>query len=376
MNTCRLRTTNRERALITHLRRSTVALVASVAVLAASKTYGQQFTIDVGNNITLLFFGQGQTVAGYTQHTTGTQNWTQEQVAAVVRSAQMWDNIIENTSARRVTIAILWDSTLDEDTNGSTGNITTTFNNTLVTNAELVWRHNQNIPPATGADARIAMNPDRDWVFGVARPDADEQDFASTVVHEIGHALGFITNAHADANGNYDGFNDPLTSFDQHLEDIHGHTPQPGVNAADPNQMVGTGSPGTVFWTGPEGNNRFGGQIPIATFDDWEPGSSLRHTLLPETLMHHSRGTGTMSRALLPHEVGMLMDLGWAVNNDYLNSYAGAGTQTIKPTPSMAHTLRIYTQETRCFSMATTIPSHSRLMAPLQSPVTSAMASA
>lgn len=350
MNTLRLPPIKSVLDVIGRLHRRIAATAYFLAILTASKVYGQQVTVDVGNNITLQFFGQGDTVAGYATNNTGTQNWTNDQIDAVVRSAQMWDNVIDNAAGRRVTIAVLWDDTLDSHVNGvnssqPTGQI---IAGNHVTFAELVWRHGQNDAPAAGADTRIAMNPDRNWVFGVARPDVHEHDFASTIAHEIGHGLGFSARASTDTsdpdNPQFDGFLNPLNAYTRLLRDNSNNTPIEGQDAAFPNQMVGTGPSGsTVFWTGTRGNDLFGSDIPIATFNDWRPSSSLSHTFLPETIMHRSRGTGTMSRALLPHEIGMLEDMGWAVSANYLDSYADYWyTDNQNHTFNGTHTSNIY----------------------------------
>ena len=158
-----------------------------------------------------------------------------------------------------------------------------------------------------------------DWYFGTdGNTPAGEYDFASVVLHEIGHGLGFAGTGSVDGAG-IGSLNVPPTIYDLFVENL-------GVNVtgyANPSLVLGNvlqGS-GNLVWEGANGMAGNGGQKP-ELFDPaaWNGGSSYSH--FDETYFpaghNNSLMTPTLSGAEAIHHpgesgLGLLQDLGWSV---------------------------------------------------------------
>ncbi len=162
-----------------------------------------------------------------------------------------------------------------------------------------------------------------------------EFDFFSTAVHELLHALGFVSDI--AENGN-DGFNTPpgtpgtWAPFDQFLSDFSG-TP-----IIDPTTFIldqtrwdttrlsndGNGVPGCgagILFNGPNAVAANGGQpVQIYSPSTWEPGSSGSHLddncyTVPGNvstfMMEAQTIDGLGVRTISPLEIGLLRDIGY-----------------------------------------------------------------
>lgn len=156
------------------------------------------------------------------------------------------------------------------------------------------------------ADALISYNWAQPWALGNT-VSGSQYDFKAVAIHELLHAVGFLTGAdNSPGNVNW-------TIFDRYLRTAGG-TP-----VIDPNTYAVisgyegnfTGSGGGLYFTGPNA-----GSVQLYTPGTWSSGSSLSH-VNPQGgfVMNPFYGTGSGPRVLSATEVGILRDLGYTVNN-------------------------------------------------------------
>lgn len=257
-------------------------------------------------------------------YVTGGQNWTSEQMADVGAAIGAWTSNIDDVPARQVSMHLFWTEMDGSGTNvlgGSTsyriGNGTTQWNF-----GEYVWR--EGIDPGTtsyGFDTVIQYDITAagvSWNFGSGSPGSGEIDFRSVITHEIGHSLGWSSTydysfddwgwMYTDTYGDYYG----LTEWDKNLVDSSGNRPNNG----------GRGTPGNfneadnpVYFDGANAVGYYGDNVPIYAPSPYQPGSSLSHldeTLLSDSLMSPSFGTGQMIREVSELEWAIMEDLGWS----------------------------------------------------------------
>ena len=180
-----------------------------------------------------------------------------------------------------------------------------------------------------GADADsemfVAYSREFDWYFGTDGNTPEGQvDFASVVLHEICHGLGFTGRGAVDMNGTgYLGF---LSSegkivpgvYDAYAKNGQGQSlfslPNPSTEMG--NQLQGE----DVFFDGPNANAANGGTPPeLFAPPVWMPGSSYSH--LDESfngtinaLMTFALNAGESNHNPGPVAMGILKDLGWNYN--------------------------------------------------------------
>lgn len=163
---------------------------------------------------------------------------------------------------------------------------------------------------------------------------ADQIDFESVVLHELGHGLGFagfMTDSGGSGSyqvtGRYDAFTyDAATAGSRLTTYTAPNTPSAPLGG------VLTG--GSVYWGGAAGMASAGGVRPrLFAPTDWMPGSSYSH--LDESTYPFEDANALMTYAIAPGEavhspgpivIGMFNDMGW---RDHL---AGAVTTPDEPT--------------------------------------------
>ena len=159
-------------------------------------------------------------------------------------------------------------------------------------------------------DTVITANFAERWAFGGQVP-GDRYDFTTVAMHELTHALGFLS-----------GMADPATDrnwtdYDRFLRAADGQAVIDDAGFAFKPQYIAnlTGGNGGLFFGGPNAVAAFGGPVPLFTPDPWATSSrSVSHVnALPGYLMNPFYGYGPGVRALSPVEVAMLRDLGYRV---------------------------------------------------------------
>ena len=166
------------------------------------------------------------------------------------------------------------------------------------------------------ADGVIDVNFGNAWSYSDT-VGSNENDFVSTMMHEIMHAYGFLS--YIDDVGYNDGRRWPV--FDRAVSDQNGtsviNDRYRFINAFNPNV---TGGNGGLYFSGTNAVAAYGGLVPIYTPDPWESGSSGSHvddytfTGSDTMLMNAYSDSGLGVRVLSPVEQAILKDLGYTVS--------------------------------------------------------------
>ena len=187
------------------------------------------------------------------------------------------------------------------------------------------------------ADIEIGMNSRFPyWYFGTdGNPSSTQADFASVVVHELAHGLGFYGTMEVDDGSGYycsvpffGCWGLPAQEsvfpsiFDQLTEDLSSGSAVSLVQFASPSEALAAAlTGGAVYFNGYNAVNANNGQLPMLYAPGtWEYGSSFSH--LDDAAYSHTEN-GLMTPALGPGEVthnpgpivcGVFADLGWGVH--------------------------------------------------------------
>lgn len=153
------------------------------------------------------------------------------------------------------------------------------------------------------------------WYTGTGTTDADKIDLISVALHEITHALGFISLMKSNgqgASGTYTIFDGFLAKSDG-TNVISGIPPVFSVLAAD---LTGNG----LVFEGASARLAYGGvNPPIVSANPFLPGTSLQHwrtgTITGSHVMEPAYSNGMMKRTYSTVDIGVLDDIGW-VNVD------------------------------------------------------------
>jgi len=146
------------------------------------------------------------------------------------------------------------------------------------------------------------------WYYGFdGNPPLGDIDFVSTVLHEIGHGLGFLDLVDLATGQKLLGFDDAFMIF---LEN-HGATPPNYPSMTNAQRVTASTAGRNLHWIGPNIVAARGGHVEMYAPNPAERGSSVSHfstTLFPNELMEPF-ATGPI------HNVGLaaqlLADIGW-----------------------------------------------------------------
>lgn len=168
------------------------------------------------------------------------------------------------------------------------------------------------------------------WYFGTGQTPTNELNFVSTVVHELGHGLGFIGTAQVKNGAGQWGTQGLPRAYDRNVVNGDGVSivdtgqfPNPSADLAQ--QLQGN----NLFWNGASGVAANGGNRPkLFAPPAWQQGSSYSHldeATYPagsaNSLMTPTLATGETVYDPGPIALGILADIGWTVT-------AGTPSQT------------------------------------------------
>jgi VCBS repeat-containing protein len=255
-------------------------------------------------------------------YTTGSQYWTPEAKNALQSAANKVASYIVVSKPVTLTFDVTAVNSPTSATLASTGSdLTSTsagFFNTVVQNKILTGVDSN----GTAADGYVDVNFGTPWAYGDSVTNT-QYDFTSTAMHEMLHALGFLS--YVDAPGsswNARGTN--WTTFDRFIV-TNNKTKVIGTvlnrnrwNTAYNKNL--TGSSGGLYFNGVNAIAANGGLlVPLYTPNPWESGSSVTHlddstfTGAKSQLMNAMADTGKGIRTISAIELGILKDLGYTV---------------------------------------------------------------
>ncbi|HEY1014684.1 MAG TPA: hypothetical protein VGE07_18380, partial [Herpetosiphonaceae bacterium] len=171
------------------------------------------------------------------------------------------------------------------------------------------------------------------WYFGTdGNTPAGQYDFASVVLHELGHGLGFVGSMRVEgANGYWGGTSMTYPYiYDRFAVNGAGQL----LIAAYPNNssaLAGALTGNSVFFNGASARAANGGaNVPLYAPTTWNQGSSYSHLAesfngTPNELMTYSIGTADSIHDPGPVTLGMFRDMGWST------AIVGPQTKTYLP---------------------------------------------
>lgn len=165
-------------------------------------------------------------------------------------------------------------------------------------------------PNGADPDVQLTVNFAENWGFG-AEVGPDRYDFRTVVMHELVHALGFLSGADDTI-----GQDRNWTIYDSFLRAPDGNPVIDDAHEVKPQYLPNfTGADGGLFFDGPNAVAAFGGPIPVFTPEQWASASrSVSHIGARRGfLMVPFYGYGSGTRTLTPVEQAMLRDLGYTV---------------------------------------------------------------
>lgn len=246
-----------------------------------------------------------------------------EAKAAFQYAVNIWKDLIY--SPVPIHVKATWES-LDKDVLGSCSptNFYTDFNSTQIWNCyypvALVEKMLGKEVNSTDYEIEASFNKDfTNWYFGTdGHTPVSKYDFASTVLHELAHGLGFHGFFHTDnrSRGTYGGSDGFSAAFDQFVQNRSGEQLVNTNLFANPSvKLYQNFTSGWLVF-----NSKLNeGSIPrLYAPTTWDSGSSIYHlndATYPagneNSLMTHAQSLGEANHDPGPKTLAILNDMGW-----------------------------------------------------------------
>jgi hypothetical protein len=272
--------------------------------------------------------------------------WPAEAIAAFEYAASIWETLI--TSTVSIEVNACWTNFGDPDILGisAADNYYRDFSGapqagTWYPTALADALHGSRISGST-VDMHVAYGSTFPWYYGTdGSTPTDKVDFATVVLHEICHGLGFAGSMNWDdgvyvpVGGNYQECNGVAgygcwgagtaypDSYDHFTEDGSGNdlintTSYPNPSTALGNVLTGQ----NVWFNGTHANAaNGGGRVRLYAPSSWQPGSSYSHldeifNGTADDLMTYAIPNGQSMHAPGPIIMGILHDVGWPLSEE------------------------------------------------------------
>jgi hypothetical protein len=263
--------------------------------------------------------------AGSVQGEATCTTWPENAKGAFTYAANVWASLLQSTVP--IAIEACWANNLGENVLGQAGPATfyKNFTGAPVTDT---WYPIALMNALRGSDQepgqpdiQAAFSSTFDWYFGTDGSPGARVDFASVVLHEIGHGLGFLGFMKvAEGLGSWGLGSGSPAAWDRFTENGAG---QSLINTAifpNPSTALATQlQSGSVFFDGPNANAANGGtRVPLYAPNPWQDGSSYSHLAesfngTPNALMTFALPAGEAIHDPGPVTLGMLEDMGWSL---------------------------------------------------------------
>lgn len=289
--------------------------------------------------------------AGPGQGTDTCATWPENAKAAFTYAASLWGALLQ--SSVPIAIDACWASNLGSGVLGHAGASNyykdftgAPFAGTWYPVALANSLHGSDLDPAS-ADIYAAFSSTFNWYFGTdGNTPTSQMDFASVLLHEIGHGLGFSGSMQVSGTlGSWGGGTTSPLIYDRFTENNSGQALINTTLFPNPSTALATQlQSNAVFFDGTQANAGNGGsRVPLYAPTTFRPGSSYSHLAesfnnTPNALMTFSLAAGESIHDPGPVTMGMFKDLGWALNagdTSYTltvkKSGTGSGTVTSSP---------------------------------------------
>ena len=300
-------------------------LVLTLCPLAAKESI-----VEVGRAFTCYFQNAGDAgLVSAELRGSSARDWTAEEIGAVRRALEAWDDALADDPPRRLRVGLYW---IDFESFGRGMSIGGSIVQVVppaspadgaqkvLTRPELVWREGGE--PGPGYDILLAFNG-RGGLFYVGEEAGSDIgarfDFQSVVMHEAGHALGIssalrgavregetLRTVYRTANGGR-GRTMLYTTFDTLMRNADGES----VVELAARRLAEGGLP-SGFNAG-EVLSLAGSELTIYNPPSFKDGSSGDHFDKPDALMQPKCPRGTYLRRITEPELGVMRLMGWRV---------------------------------------------------------------
>ncbi len=162
------------------------------------------------------------------------------------------------------------------------------------------------------------------WYFGTdGSTPSTQYDFASVVLHEITHGLGFAGSMKVEHGwGSWGGVTGCPFSYDRFTQDGGGNSLINTTIYPNPSSALGSAlTSNNVWFDGPRARSANGGtRVKLYAPSTWQPGSSYSHldqifNGTENALMTYSLSSGESNHSPGPVGLGVLEDVGWATGD-------------------------------------------------------------
>ncbi|MGW8227203.1 MAG: hypothetical protein ACWGOY_15790, partial [Anaerolineales bacterium] len=172
-------------------------------------------------------------------------------------------------------------------------------------------------PGLADIDARFSSSY-TGWDFGTdSVTDINKISFASVVLHELGHGLGFLGSMRMNGNTGVYGYSGFPMIYDRFTENGSG---TPLLNFSNNSIALGNQlTSNNIYFDSPGGNYANGGnRVPLYAPSTWKPGSSYSHLDESFNPTANALMTYSISRGETIHDPGsvtlcMFAEMGWTV---------------------------------------------------------------
>jgi hypothetical protein len=278
--------------------------------------------------------------------------WPEQPKAAFTYAANLWASQLQ--SPVPITIDACWANNLSPGVLGHAG-AQGFFRNFPGAPATDTWYPSALANALRGSDLDAAkadiyagFSSTFSWYFGTdGNTPANQLDFASVILHEIGHGLGFLGSMQvSNGQGSWGSGSGLPFAYDRYTENGSGQalintSIFPNPSAALATQLTGN----SIFFDGPNANAGNGGaRVPLHAPTTWSGGSSYSHLAesyngTPNALMTFSLASGESLHSPGPVMLGMFKDMGWTLqtaagNNTLTVTKDGTGSGTVTSSPA------------------------------------------
>ncbi|MBN1888840.1 MAG: DNRLRE domain-containing protein [Thermoflexales bacterium] len=175
----------------------------------------------------------------------------------------------------------------------------------------------------SNAEINVGYSSEFNWYYGTdGNTPSDRYDFASVVLHEVCHGLGFSGSMEVSGGLGSWGSNGDPDIYDRFTENGSGQSLlDTGLFPNPSTALAAQLTSGNLYFDGPNANAANGGARPkLYAPGTWSQGSSYSHldeifNGTPNALMTYSLGRAEANHSPGPIALGLLKDVGWTIGS-------------------------------------------------------------